>query len=50
MIDLSALRKFEVVGPDAEILLQTCVTRDIKKLSSGQVYVHGDVQSIRRND
>ena len=37
MIDLSALRKYEVVGPDAEILLQTCVTRDIKKLSSGQV-------------
>ena len=50
MIDLSALRKYEVVGPDAEMLLQTCVTRDIKKLSSGQVTVHCDVQSIRRND
>jgi len=37
VIDLSALRKYEVVGPDAELLLQTCVTRDIKKLSVGQV-------------
>ena len=36
-IDLSPLRKYEVVGPDAETLLQTCVTRDIKKLSVGQV-------------
>ena len=37
MIDLSPLRKYEVVGPDAEILLQMCVTRDIRKLSVGQV-------------
>lgn len=35
--DLSPLRKYEVVGPDAEILLQTCVTRDVRKLSPGQV-------------
>ncbi len=35
--DLSPLRKYEVVGPDAEILLQTCVTRDVRKLTAGQV-------------
>lgn len=35
--DLSPLRKYEVVGPDAEALLQMCVTRDIKKLADGQV-------------
>ena len=37
MIDLSPLRKYEVLGPDAELLLQTCLPRDIKKLSIGQV-------------
>ena len=37
IIDLSALRKYEVLGPDAELLLQTCLTRDMKKLSVGQV-------------
>ena len=31
------LRKFEVTGPDAEALLQYCLTRDIRKLSTGQV-------------
>ena len=36
-IDLSPLRKYEVVGPDAELLLQTCVTRNIRKLAVGQV-------------
>ena len=36
-IDLSALRKYEVTGPDAELLLQTCVTRDIRRLAIGQV-------------
>ena len=35
--DLSPLRKYEVLGPDAEKLLQHCVTRDVKKLSPGQV-------------
>jgi aminomethyltransferase len=35
--DLSPLRKFEVTGPDAEALLQYCCTRDIRKLSVGQV-------------
>lgn len=37
VMDLSALRKFEVLGPDAEALLQATVTRDIRKLSRGQV-------------
>ena len=37
VLDLSPLRKFEVTGPDAEALLQYCVTRDIRKLSVGQV-------------
>ena len=37
MIDLSPLRKYEVLGPDAETLLQTCLPRDMKKLSVGQV-------------
>ena len=37
MMDLSSLRKFEVVGPDAEELLNVALTRNIKKLSIGQV-------------
>ncbi len=47
VMDLSPLRKFEVTGPDAEALMQWCVTRDMKKLSQGQVvytamcYDHG---------
>jgi aminomethyltransferase len=47
VIDLSPLRKFEVTGPDAEALMQYCVTRDMRKLSVGQVvytamcYEHG---------
>ena len=36
-IDLSPLRKYEVTGPDAELLMQTCVTRNIRKLADGQV-------------
>lgn len=36
-LDLSPLRKFEVLGPDAEALLQYCLTRDIRKLGVGQV-------------
>ena len=34
-MDLSPLRKFEVVGPDAEALLQAAVTRNIRKLADG---------------
>jgi len=37
VLDLSPLRKFEVTGPDAEALMQHCMTRDIRKLSTGQV-------------
>ena len=47
LIDLSSLRKFEVTGPDAENLLALAVTRNVRKLSVGQVvytamcYEHG---------
>lgn len=37
VMDLSPLRKFEVVGPDAETLLQMAVTRDMRRLAVGQV-------------
>jgi aminomethyltransferase len=37
VMDLSPLRKFEVLGPDAEVLMQRTVTRDIRKLAVGQV-------------
>ncbi len=36
-MDLSALRKFEVLGPDAEALLQLTLTRDVRRISTGQV-------------
>ena len=36
-IDLSALRKFEIIGPDAEALMQYTMTRDARRLSIGQV-------------
>ncbi len=47
IMDLSPLRKYEVTGPDAEELMQACVTRNVRKLSVGQVsytaicYEHG---------
>ena len=37
MMDLSSLKKFEVVGPDAEELLNVALTRNIKKLAVGQI-------------
>ena len=37
MMDLSSLKKFEVIGPDAEELMNTALTRNVKKLSIGQV-------------
>jgi len=46
-LDLSALRKWEITGPDAEALMQYTLTRDVKKLAVGQVaysamcYPHG---------
>jgi aminomethyltransferase len=36
-MDLSALRKFEVTGPDSEALLNWVLTRDVEKLGVGQV-------------
>tara|TARA_B110000444_G_C18845906_1_gene602002 strand:- start:1851 stop:4196 length:2346 start_codon:yes stop_codon:yes gene_type:complete len=47
IMDLSALRKFEILGPDAEELMQRTCTRNIRKLAVGQVvytamcYDHG---------
>lgn len=47
VMDLSPLRKYEVVGPDAAKLLQMCLPKDINKLAVGQVvytamcYEHG---------
>jgi aminomethyltransferase len=37
VMDLSPLRKFEVLGPDAETLAQAAMTRDARRLSVGQV-------------
>ena len=37
VMDLSPLRKFEVTGPDAEALLQYTLTRNLRRLSVGQV-------------
>ena len=37
ILDLSALRKFEVHGPDAEALMQVTLTRNVRKLAVGQV-------------
>ncbi len=36
-MDLSPLRKWEVLGPDAESLIQLAITRDARRLSVGQV-------------
>ena len=36
IMDLSALRKFEIFGPDATELVQIAFSRDLSKLSTGQ--------------
>ncbi|SEB49037.1 DUF1989 domain-containing protein [Rhodobacter sp. 24-YEA-8] len=47
IMDLSALRKYEITGPDSEALMQYTLTRDVKKLTTGQIvysamcYPHG---------
>ncbi|MCB1882884.1 MAG: aminomethyltransferase family protein [Geminicoccaceae bacterium] len=47
VMDLSPLRKFEVVGPDAETLMQRTLTRNVRRLADGGVvysamcYEHG---------
>ncbi len=38
IMDLSPLRKMEVLGPDAEQFLNGIITRDVRKLSVGQIY------------
>lgn len=35
--DLSPLRKFEILGPDAETLMQATLTRNVRRLAVGQV-------------
>ncbi|MHB1569759.1 MAG: DUF1989 domain-containing protein, partial [Solirubrobacteraceae bacterium] len=37
VMDLSPLRKWEILGPDAETLMQRTITRNARKLSAGQV-------------
>ena len=37
IMDLSPLRKFEVLGPDAERLMQWTLTRNMRRLATGQV-------------
>ena len=37
IMDLSALRKFEVLGPDAEVLMQATLTRNVRRIGIGQV-------------
>lgn len=47
IMDLSPLRKFEVLGPDAETLMQLTCTRNMRRLAEGQAaytalcYDHG---------
>jgi len=37
LMDLSPLRKWEILGPGAEALMQHAVTRDVRRLADGQV-------------
>lgn len=37
LIDMSALRKYDIAGPDAFDLVQYCMTRDAGKLATGQI-------------
>jgi aminomethyltransferase len=37
VMDLSPLRKWEILGPDAETLVQSVITRDARRLAVGQV-------------
>ena len=48
MMDLSPLRKWEVLGPDAETLMQRAITRDMRKLVGRAGRLHGDLQRDRR--
>ena len=46
MLDLSALRKFEVLGADAGDLLQIACTRNIRRLAEGQVVIQQHVTNM----
>lgn len=37
MLDLSALRKFDIAGPDAEAFMQYVLTRNVRKLAVGEI-------------
>jgi len=37
VMDLSPLRKVEILGPDAEVLMQRALTRNVRRLAVGQV-------------
>lgn len=37
MIDLTPLRKFEILGPDAEALLQYALTRNVRRVAIGEI-------------
>ncbi|GAB6070983.1 DUF1989 domain-containing protein [Thiomicrorhabdus hydrogeniphila] len=37
MIDLTPLRKFEVIGPDAEVFMQYAITRNVRRVSVGEI-------------
>lgn len=37
MIDMTALRKFEILGPDAEALMQFALTRNVRRVAVGEI-------------
>ncbi len=37
MLDLTPLRKFEIVGPDAEAFMQFAITRNVRRVSVGEI-------------
>ena len=50
IMDLSPLRKWEILGPDAEALVQHAITRDARRLSVGQVTYTARLQRDGRDD
>ena len=49
VMDLSPLRKWEVLGPDAETLIQWAITRDARRLGGRPRGLHGRLQRDRRD-
>jgi aminomethyltransferase len=37
MLDLTPLRKFEIIGPDAEAFMQLAITRNVRRVSIGEI-------------